>query len=129
MKSSPKLIEPRAGSFTLLDGVLLNALGEEQKTYFDGWVRAALKALYAYQPRVGQALVLIGQGDSGKSLLQNLISLLLEGRSADPYRQFRRHIDQHVHVIRHNMPFFNPTFFILSQSVKYLAKVFPHYSI
>jgi hypothetical protein len=86
VKTSPKLIEPGAGDFTMLDGVLLNALGEEQKQYFDGWVRIALKALYAYKPRVGQALVLIGQRDSGKSLLQNLISLLLGGRSADPYR-------------------------------------------
>lgn len=86
VKSSPKLIEPKAGTFPLLEGVLLNALGAEQKAYFDGWVRVALKALYAYKPRVGQALVLVGKRDSGKSLVQNLISLLLGGRSADPYR-------------------------------------------
>ena len=86
VKSSPKLIEPKAGAFTMLDGLLVNALGEEQKSYFDGWLRVALKALYAYKPRVGQALVLVGKIASGKSLVQNLISLLLGGRSVDPYR-------------------------------------------
>ena len=45
------------------------------------------------------------------------------------YRQFRRHIDQHVHVIRHDMPFFYPTFFMLRQSVKHLSQMFPYYSI
>jgi hypothetical protein len=45
------------------------------------------------------------------------------------YRQFRRHIDQHVHVIRHHMPFFYPTFFMLCQPVKHLPEMFPHYAI
>jgi Family of unknown function (DUF5906) len=86
VRSSPNLIQPNAGDFTMLDGLLVNALGDEQKSYFDGWLRIAVKALYAYSPRVGQALVLVGKRDSGKSLVQNLISLILGGRSADPYR-------------------------------------------
>jgi hypothetical protein len=32
-------------------------------------------------------------------------------------------------VIRHDMPFFYPTFFMLRQSVKHLAKMLPHYSV
>jgi hypothetical protein len=33
------------------------------------------------------------------------------------------------HVIRHDMPFFYPTFFMLRQSVKHLSQMFPYYSI
>jgi hypothetical protein len=45
------------------------------------------------------------------------------------YCQFWRHIDQHVYVIRHDVPLFYPTFFLLCQSMKHFPEMFPHYSV
>ena len=46
----------------------------------------AYEALREGRKRPGQALVLAGVHDCGKSLLQNLVTLILGGRSARPYQ-------------------------------------------
>jgi hypothetical protein len=48
-------------------------------------MRVALEALYSGDLRPGQALVLTGKRDSGKSFLQKLITIMLGGRMARPY--------------------------------------------
>jgi Bifunctional DNA primase/polymerase, N-terminal len=85
VKDSPTLIVPSKGDWPFLSGILDRMLGE-QKIYLFGWLKVALEALYTSRFRVGQALVLAGPVDCGKSLTQELLTLLLGGRVAKPHR-------------------------------------------
>jgi hypothetical protein len=79
---SPCLIEPRQGDWsTVRDflNTLLDAENTDQIVYFHGWLKTALLALHAQKPRPGQALVLAGKRDCGKSLLQSLATELFGG--------------------------------------------------
>lgn len=85
VQDSPILLEPKIGEFPLINSILDKMLGWEQRMFLDGWLSVAVKSLYSGEFRVGQALVLAGPGDSGKSLLQLLITHLLGGRTGSPY--------------------------------------------
>jgi hypothetical protein len=65
--------------------VLLGMFGPEQLPYFNSWSKIAYESLASGNLRPGQALVLAGPRDSGKSLLQELITALLGGRCAFPH--------------------------------------------
>jgi hypothetical protein len=85
--NSPKLIEPEKGEFPVIREFLERLLGEPQLTYFFAWMKVAVESWRGGFLRPGQALVLAGPRNSGKSLLQNLIiTPLLGGRSAKPYQ-------------------------------------------
>jgi hypothetical protein len=84
VQDSPRLLTPEIGAYPMLDGILNRMLGQ-QRVYLEGWLSVAVKSLYSGQFRVGQALVLAGPGNSGKSLLQYLITYLLGGRTGSPY--------------------------------------------
>jgi hypothetical protein len=86
VRDSPTLIEPAKGDWPLLAGIFERMLGQAQQTYLFGWLKVAVEALYTFRFRVGQALVLAGPADCGKSLTQYLITLLLGGRPAMPHR-------------------------------------------
>jgi len=83
--NSPVLIEPIPGDWGTLDLVFSNMLGS-QTDYVYGWLKVALEYLRENKRGPGQGLVLAGEHDCGKSLIQNLFTLLLGGRSAKPYR-------------------------------------------
>ena len=51
-----------------------------------GWLKVGYEALRQGQQRPGQALAIAGPRDCGKSLLQSVITEILGGRSAKPYR-------------------------------------------
>lgn len=85
---SPSIIVPVPGDWSLLAKILENLLCDEhadQRPFFFGWLKIAREALIAGRNRPGQALVLAGPQDCGKSLVQNLITRLLGGRAAKPY--------------------------------------------
>jgi len=85
---SPILIKPVPGDWPVLGRLLENLLVDEvtdQRPYFFGWLKVAREALFLALRRPGQALCLAGPPDCGKSMLQNLITPLLGGRSAKPY--------------------------------------------
>lgn len=85
----PVLIEPRPEAFPLLQTIITNLLNDpefDQRPYFYGWMKVAVETLRAAKRRPGQALAIAGPPDCGKSLLQNLITLLLGGRMAKPYQ-------------------------------------------
>jgi hypothetical protein len=85
---SPLLIEPVKGDWLTLKAVFEAVLADpeyDQLTVFYGWLQVAVKALRAGLLMPGQALVLAGVKGCGKSLIQNLITQLLGGRSAKPY--------------------------------------------
>jgi ABC-type dipeptide/oligopeptide/nickel transport system ATPase component len=84
--SAPKIIFPNAGEFPIISQFLSGLLGEEQIPFLHGWLKIGFSAIRAGKYRPGQALVIAGERGCGKSLLQNLITEILGGRSAKPYR-------------------------------------------
>jgi hypothetical protein len=83
----PRLIEPKEGSFPVIHKFLTGLLGEKQRPYFDCWLKVAVEALVKQRIRPGQAFVVAGPRDCGKSVLQNLIiTPALGGRMAKPYQ-------------------------------------------
>lgn len=82
----PAIPKPERIEFPAINALLNSLLGEERK-YFDAWIKSALLALKAGSPfRPGQVLCLAGPPGCGKSLLQDLVTEMLGGRSAKPYR-------------------------------------------
>lgn len=86
---SPKIIPPVSGDWPvlrqLLEGLFVD--GEhDQMSYLMGWLKMAYESLCSHNYRPGQALVFCGPHNSGKSLFQNLITLMLGGRCAKPYQ-------------------------------------------
>jgi hypothetical protein len=81
----PTFIEPIEGEFLVIEKFLDGLLGD-QRIYFDCWLRIAVEALRKKEFRPGQALVLAGPKDCGKSVAQNqIITPSLGGRMAKPY--------------------------------------------
>jgi hypothetical protein len=86
---SPRIIKPSNGDWTTLHAVIEGLLKDEkfdQARYFYGWTKIAYEALLSGEPRPGQALVFAGVHDCGKSLVQNIMTCILGGRSARPYQ-------------------------------------------
>lgn len=82
----PKLVEPKKGKSPLIRDLFKQLLGGQWK-YLYGWLKAARSAMLAGNPwRPGQLLAIAGPPGSGKSLVQNLITEILGGRAAKPYR-------------------------------------------
>lgn len=81
----PKRLEPVKGDFptirAFIDGML-----RDQAIYFHCWMHLSVVPLYNGKLKRGQALILAGPKDSGKSVCQNLIiTPLFGGRVARPY--------------------------------------------
>jgi hypothetical protein len=87
--SSPKRITPQAGDFPILKKLLAGMFPEEdgnQSLFLFGWLKTARLAFKSGCFKPGQALVLAGEPESGKTLLRSLITEILGGRSAKPYQ-------------------------------------------
>jgi len=86
---SPRILQPRAGACPNIEQLILGLFADpkhDQVPYLLGWLKIAYEALAAGQLRHGQMLAIAGPRDCGKSLLQNLITEVLGGRVAKPYR-------------------------------------------
>ncbi len=89
---SPKCVEPAEGDWSLIKQIIEGQLLDDnrQADRFHGWVKygeACLRAcMKTGQATYGQALIMAGPKGCGKSLLQHLITVILGGRSAGPYR-------------------------------------------
>ncbi|MDB6154463.1 MAG: hypothetical protein JWL90_2916 [Chthoniobacteraceae bacterium] len=88
--SSFRLIQPRAGDWSMLRGILermLKTPETDQTEYLYAWLKVALEALIAGETRPGHALILAGPSNCGKSFVQeHVLTPLLGGRAADPTR-------------------------------------------
>ena len=87
--SGPVLVEPVRRRWPTLAKVLVNVLGDEaegQQFYFHARNLVTQRALRAGRRQPGQAVVYVGPAECGKSLLQDLETVLLGGREAKPYR-------------------------------------------
>jgi len=85
---SPRLIKPEDKPWPMIQA-LLDGLLDDQQIWFQAWLKVAVEALMANARRPGQVLVMAGPKDCGKSLLQNIITECLGGRSAKPYAFMR----------------------------------------
>jgi hypothetical protein len=84
-----KLVRTCSGACPNIDALLSGLLADpeyDQVSYVLGWLKVAYEALAEGKLRHGQMLALAGPKDCGKSLLQNLITEVLGGRAAKPYR-------------------------------------------
>jgi hypothetical protein len=61
-------------------------LPDDQALFFCHWLRIALESMRHGDFRPGQVVVLAGPSQSGKSLLQSIVTEVLGGRSANPFR-------------------------------------------
>lgn len=85
---SPKLVNPVAGPLPLIEEIISQMLdrGVLQSVYLLGWLKIAVENLRFGGRSPGQALVIAGERECGKSLLQAIITELFGGRSAKPYQ-------------------------------------------
>ena len=90
---SPTRIEPASGNWStirlIIEGLLVHSEPEHGQTQWDtfmGWLQTAVAALRKGMHQSAQALAIAGPIDSGKSLLQHLITNLLGGRAAKGHR-------------------------------------------
>jgi hypothetical protein len=86
---SPKLIEPRAGDWNTLRQLFENLLKNEnvdQTLYLYGWFKCAFQSLRSGKHTPGQCLAFAGPPEAGKSLVENITTLILGGRVAKPYQ-------------------------------------------
>jgi hypothetical protein len=85
----PDLIEPKKGEWPTLEAVFKAVLTDEdhdQFFYWNAWVKMGFEALVAGLRKPGQAMILVGPAECGKSLLQDIITTILGGREAKPYK-------------------------------------------
>lgn len=86
---SPRIIPAKPGEWRTLRAFIEGLLYDpqfDQHPYLYGWLKVSYETLLAGEKRPGQGLTLAGPHGCGKSLLQNLITLILGGRSARPYQ-------------------------------------------
>ena len=82
---SPAVIQPQPGDWPTLRTVLEGMFGE-QLPYVYGWLKLSHQAVAEGRWSPAQVLALAGPVNSGKSLFQRLVTVLLGGRAAKPYR-------------------------------------------
>jgi len=89
VRESPRLITPQQGSCGTILDFLVSLLGNLQTDYFLAWLKIAFEAVRKGEKRPGQALIIIGPSDCGKSRIQHqIITPMIGGRSADPKSYF-----------------------------------------
>jgi len=89
VKQSPEIILPGAGTPSVILRFLKGLLGDVQTMYFILWLKLAYESLVAASFRPGQALILVGPPNCGKSRIQNnIITKVLGGRHSDPKSHF-----------------------------------------
>jgi hypothetical protein len=86
--TTPRIIEPAVGDWSMLKEVIDGVLGgdKEQVVHFLGWMKFGYEALRAGRRQPGQVVVFCGPHGSGKSLVQHVITQVLGGRCAKPYQ-------------------------------------------
>lgn len=82
---SPVIIQPQAGDWPVLRQILEGMFGD-QIPYVYGWLKGSYQAVADGRWAPAQVLAMAGPVNSGKSLFQRLVTVLLGGRAAKPHR-------------------------------------------
>ncbi|MEI8290580.1 MAG: hypothetical protein WCH99_14010 [Verrucomicrobiota bacterium] len=89
---SPMFITPKAGTWPTLNALFSSMLDDDeisqcsQWPYFMGWIKSAMNSFRARRWTASQMLAMAGPVGSGKSLTQNLLTVMFGGRCAKPYQ-------------------------------------------
>jgi hypothetical protein len=89
---SPKIITPAEGNCDIILDIVKNLFVDEEENndtqvcYFLLWLKIAYESLASKSFRPGQVLIMAGERECGKSLLQKIITCVLGGRTAKPYK-------------------------------------------
>lgn len=87
----PRRVEAKPGNWPMISQILdaMFVVGEEdQRAHFYGWLKIAEQSVRLSTPSPGQAVVLAGPRNAGKNLIQDIITVVLGGRTARPYQYF-----------------------------------------
>ena len=88
----PHLIQPVPGDCPTMERLILDLFDDPDHPEIDqiphvlGWLKTSYESMLNRQPRPGQCLAIAGPRDCGKSLFQALVTEILGGRAAKPYR-------------------------------------------
>jgi len=85
---SPQFITPKPGGWPTLDALFSGMLVDgiiDQRPYLYGWIKNAMESFRQRRWKASQLLAMAGPVGSGKSLTQNLLTVMFGGRSAKPY--------------------------------------------
>ncbi len=88
----PRLLQPASGECPTLEQFIVDLFDDPDHPEFDqiqyvlSWLKVSYESLLNDELRPGQLLAIAGPRDCGKSLFQALITEILGGRSAKPYR-------------------------------------------
>lgn len=83
--SGPRLIDPAPGQWDTIRKIFEGLLGAEQCRWFYAWLKVAMEAVRHSRHRKGQALIIAGPANCGKSLCQGIITKVLGDRIAKPF--------------------------------------------
>ena len=87
--SEPVQPEPIAGAFPILDKIINEAFPNDTALeVFMGWLSSRYKSVAAAKHVPAPMLVLAGEINSGKSLLAWIVSEMLGGRTANPWKSW-----------------------------------------
>ena len=88
----PRLLQPAPGECPTLEQFIVDLFDDPDHPEFDqiqyvlSWLKVSYESMLNGELRPGQLLAIAGPRDCGKSLFQALITEMLGGRSAKPYR-------------------------------------------
>ena len=83
---SPDLIKPVPGAHPLLTQLYEELFGAVQLPHYYGWLHFSLKMFYEEKHKPGQALIMAGPRECGKSLNQDLLTAMFGGTQGQPYQ-------------------------------------------
>jgi len=101
--TGPKWIEAKAGPWPTLDKVFASMFVDgvlDQRPYFYGWLKSARDSLLNGRWKASQLFAMAGPVGTGKSLTQNLITLMLGGRSTKPFQYMMGQTTFNSHMFR-----------------------------
>ncbi len=99
VRESPRLVEPKEGDFEVTESFLTALLGDGAIRQCC-WLKIGYEALREGKRRPGQALIIIGPPDCGKSRIQHqIITPILAGRHADPKSFFFGRTDFNAELV------------------------------
>jgi hypothetical protein len=105
---SPKFIAPKAGEWCTLEALFRGMFidGElDQRPHLYGWLKSAITSFRHRRWQASQLFAMAGPVGSGKSLCQNLFTVMFGGRIAKPYQfmigqtQFNSHMFGGEHLM------------------------------
>ena len=105
---SPKFLESKAGEWPMLNRLFAGMFVDgaiDQRPFFYGWIKYAMLTFRSGVWKASQMLALAGDAGSGKSLTQNLLTVMFGGRSAKPYQfmkggtEFNSHLFAGEHLV------------------------------